>query len=422
MRITLLASGSRGDIQPYIALGVALKQAGCKVRLATFNNYASFVRDHGLEFAPVRGDVSMVAASDDLDHARTADNPLKILLSFNKLKSLVFDLQQDFYDACEDSDALVYHPGVAIGYFIARQKQIPGILALPFPMTPTREYPSIIFYDRVRLGGSVNRLSHKILQNIMWTASKDPIKRFWKQKFGGLPHDFGSPFPRQTLPAYPTIVSCSEYVFPTPSDWPPNVYNTGYWFLEEEAGWKPSDGLLKFLKDGPPPVYIGFGSLSHSKSADQTTQLMLEALRITGQRGLLATGWNGMTHREDLPDSVFMLESAPHSWLFPRMAAVVHHGGAGTTAAGLGAGVPSVIIPHANDQFAWGRRVHELGVGARPIPRKKLTVEKLADGIQFALSNEVKDRAKELGMKIQNENGAEAAVRVVINCLAMERS
>ncbi len=164
-------------------------------------------------------------------------------------------------------------------------------------------------------------------------------------------------------------------------------------------------------------MYVGFGSIGNPNIAVQTTELVIEALKQSGQRGVLATGWSGMSKLETLPENIFMLESVPHSWLFPRMAAVVHHGGAGTTAAGLRAGVPSIIIPSGTDQFAWGRRVHELGVGAKPIPRKQLTAEKLAAALQVALTKDVRDRARELGAKIQSENGVAVAAKIIVACV-----
>ena len=212
-------------------------------------------------------------------------------------------------------------------------------------------------------------------------------------------------------------ISCSNYVFPRPNDWSEYVYNTGYWFLDEEVDWNPSSDLLDFMQRGTPPIYVGFGSLGESSQAVQTTELVIEALKRSGQRGILATGWSGMSKVDSIPEEFFILESAPHSWLFPRMAAVVHHGGAGTTAAGLRAGIPSIIIPHSNDQFAWGRRVFELGVGSRPIPRRKLMAEKLAEAIKFVSAKEIKDAAKDLGLKIQSENGAETAAKIIGNCL-----
>jgi sterol 3beta-glucosyltransferase len=341
------------------------------------------------------------------------------LLSFNKLKSYVFDLQKDFYAACAGSDVVVYHPGMAIGYFAARDLNVPSVLALPFPMTPTREYPALLFYDMPRLGGGFNRLTHKITEAIMWSAASGPARQFLKEKFGKVPADFSCPFPKQTSSRLPTIVSCSDHVFPRPADFPEHVHNTGYWFLDEEAGWTPPADLLDFLRDGPPPMYVGFGSIGDPEQARQTTDLVLAALKRAGQRGVLATGWNGMTKLENLPEGIFILESAPHSWLFPRMAAVVHHGGAGTTAAGLRAGVPSIIIPYSNDQFAWGRRIRELGVGSN-IRRKNLTAENLSTVIQFVLGKEIKEAAKDLGIKIQSENGAEAAAEIIINCLGQK--
>jgi sterol 3beta-glucosyltransferase len=304
-----------------------------------------------------------------------------------------------------------------MGYFAAQKLKIPSILATPFPMTPTREFPSVLFYDGPRFGGAYNRLTHQIFEQIMWSASRSPIEQFWKKEFGQKPDGFGSPFGHQTRKELPTVVSCSNYVFARPHDWPEGVYNTGYWFLNEEPDWRPPSELTSFLENGTPPVYVGFGSLGNEAQAEKTTCMVIEALRLAGQRGVLATGWNGLAKIDDLPQEIFVLESIPHSWLFPRMAAVVHHGGAGTTAAGLQAGIPSIVIPHANDQFAWGRRVYELGVGPKPVPRKKLTAENLADAIRVALTDEIKTKARELGTNIQGENGAEAAAKIIIECI-----
>jgi sterol 3beta-glucosyltransferase len=415
--ITLLSAGSRGDTQPYLALGLELKKTGQEVRMATFENYADFVRSFGLEFYPIHGDVTQFIAGEGGRQARQADSPLKIFLSFNQLKSHIFDLQQEFYTACLGSDAIVYHPGVPIGYFIAQQLKIPSIFAPPFPMTPTRDFPALIFYDAPRLGKGFNLLSHKIFEKIMWSTSSAAIQQFWRQEFGVSPKNFGSPYGRQVSETFPTVISCSNYVFPKPADWPEHVYNTGYWFLDDEPHWRAPDNLLEFLQDGPPPVYVGFGSLSDPDLAGQVTQVVAQALRLSGQRGILATGWGGMANTSDLAEDIFVLESAPHALLFPRMAAVAHHGGAGTTAAGLRAGVPSIIIPHSNDQFAWGRRVYELGVGPKPIKRAELTSETLAVAFRFAARQEVVAAAQELGKKIFTENGAQAAAGVILNAL-----
>ncbi len=390
MLITILTTGSRGDTQPYVALGLELKKMGCDVRMVGFQNFESFVRSYGLDFYPIPGDVVSVAASISGMQSMRADNPLKLLFSFKKLQEIASHLQKDFYHACAGADVVVYHPGAAVGYFAAQCMGVPSVLAIPFPMRPTREYPSLIFYDMPRLGALFNLFSHKILQQLMWFGSSAPVKQFLKQEWGAVPAFFSSPFTAQTTHRFSTITSCSNYVFPRPVDWPENVHSSGYWFLDDAGDWTPPADLLDFLKYGAPPVYIGFGSIGDAGQAQQTTRLAIEALGQSGQRGILATGWSGMTKLDDLPANVFMLESAPHFWLFPRMAVVVHHGGAGTTAAGLRAGVPSIVIPSGNDQFAWGRRVYELGVGAQPIPRKKLTAEKLSAAITYALQPQAK--------------------------------
>jgi sterol 3beta-glucosyltransferase len=422
MVITILTTGSRGDTQPYIALGLELKKANLGVRIAAFENYETFVKSYGLDFYPIKGDISKVASSESASGAMNADNPLKFFLSFNQLKSLVLDLQTDFFNACAGSDAVVYHPGAAIGFFIGQYLKIPSILATPFPMTPTKDFPALIFYDTVRLGRGSNYITHKIFEQIMWFASSSAVKQFWKKEFGKPPQNFSCPFNKQNTRTLPTIISCSNYVFPRPDDWSEYVYNPGYWFLNDEIDWKPPQDLLDFLLKGSPPVYAGFGSIGDPELAVQTTELVIEGLKRSGRRGVLATGWNGMSKLDNIPEDMFILESAPHSWLFPQMAAVVHHGGAGTTAAGLRAGVPGIIIPFSNDQFAWGRRIYELGTGAKPIPRKKLTAEKLSEAIKVALTPEIIHAAKNLGAKIRSENGAKTAAKIIIDCLEQRNS
>lgn len=414
MKVTILAIGSRGDVQPYVALGLALQKSGAQVTLATFKNFEAFVTGFGLQFSQVRGDISRIMTTEVAKNARQADNPLKILLSFNEMKALTYSLQADFFAACQGAERIVYHPGPSIGYFIARQMGVPSALAAPFPMTPTRAYPALVAYNAPRLGPAFNLLSHKLFEQIFWVAAREPIQKFWMETFGRIPEDFGPPFGKQTTRSHPTVVSCSEHVFPRPSDWPEHVHNTGFWFLDDEPGWQPPAALTNFLASGPAPVYVGFGSVGDPQAAAATARLVAAALQRAGQRGIFASGWQGSAD-EPLPPHIFALESAPHAWLFPRMAAVAHHGGAGTTAAGMRAGIPAVIIPHGNDQFAWGRRARELGVAAEPIPRSKLSAENLAAAIQSVLKSEVREAANRLGEKIQTENGADTAAKIILD-------
>jgi UDP:flavonoid glycosyltransferase YjiC (YdhE family) len=204
----------------------------------------------------------------------------------------------------------------------------------------------------------------------------------------------------------------SPAVLPTPADWDASSVATGYWFLPRDGDWQPDPALVDFLASGPPPVYVGFGSMP-SEDAAAKTQVVLDALAQAGQRGVVATGWGGLT-LANAPRDVFALDAAPHDWLFPRMAAVVHHGGAGTTAAGLAAGAPTVICPFFGDQPFWGRRVAALGVGPAPIPQKKLTAARLAAALRTVAEDAaMRMRAQTLGEAIRSEDGVGRAVALL---------
>jgi sterol 3beta-glucosyltransferase len=212
----------------------------------------------------------------------------------------------------------------------------------------------------------------------------------------------------------------SRHVLPPPADWGPDEHVTGYWFLDPEETWQPPADLAAFLAAGPPPVYIGFGSMG-SRNPAASAQLALGALAASGQRGILASGWGGL-RETDLPESVFMVRAVPHSWLFPQLAAVVHHGGAGTTAAGLRAGVPSLIVPFFGDQPFWGRRVAALGVGPDPLPRKRLSEDTLASAIRQAVGDAgMKVQAAAMAEKIRAEDGVVKAIDLVLRYAATGR-
>jgi sterol 3beta-glucosyltransferase len=201
-------------------------------------------------------------------------------------------------------------------------------------------------------------------------------------------------------------------LFAVPDDWDENAVVTGYWFLDAAAAWQPPAELMAFLEGGPPPVYVGFGSLP-SADGEHMTSLVLDALAKSNQRGVLATGWGGLGRRQ-MPPHVCVIDSAPHDWLFPRMAAVVHHGGSGTTAAGLRAGRPSIVCPAFGDQPFWAHRVHSLGVGPAPIPHRSLTADRLAAAVTRAtLDPAFQRRASAIATAIGRERGVANAVAFI---------
>jgi UDP:flavonoid glycosyltransferase YjiC (YdhE family) len=304
---------------------------------------------------------------------------------------------------------LIYHPKALGGHSIAEKLGVPGILALPLPLySPTRAFPSPII-PAANLGGALNRASHRLVIGLATASMRGMLNRWRKDALG-----LGPAGDELTLHGRPLLrlYGYSPAVVPTPGDWDAHSVATGYWFLDRLPGWRPPEALERFLAAGPPPVYVGFGSMP-AQNAAATTRVVLEALQRAGQRGVLATGWGGLAAAE-VPPGIHILDAAPHDWLFPRMAAVVHHGGAGTTAAALRAGRPVVICPFFGDQPFWGRRVAALGAGPPAIPQKRLTAERLAEAIGTATSDEaMRGRAAALGEQIRAEDGVARAVELV---------
>jgi sterol 3beta-glucosyltransferase len=305
--------------------------------------------------------------------------------------------------------------GLFIGLSIAEKLDLPFLQAFNVPFTPTRNFPGVFLPQLPSfLGSSFNRLSHHLTRQIVWQTYRPADKLVRQQILGLSPESFWGPFKTRYLKESPTIYGYSQLVIPRPVDWGNDILITGYWFLDTPDHWTPPIELVKFLESGTSPIYIGFGSMSNRKP-EETTNLVLRALERTKQRAILLSGWGGL-QKQNLPSSVFMIDSIPHSWLLPRVAVVIHHGGAGTTAAGLMAGVPSIIIPYHGDQPFWAQRVLELKVGPKPIPRRRLTAELLAKAIEEAITDkEMRQRASELGSKIRSEDGLRSAVTIINN-------
>lgn len=280
-------------------------------------------------------------------------------------------------------------------------------MAMPLPVYPTRAFTNPIL--PFELPAALNRLSYTAN-----SGGKAPfmsmINEFRREELGLPPRSRLAS--EERLPdgrSIPILHAYSPAVVPIPPDWPPHVTATGYWFVGADPAWQPPADLAAFLDAGPPPVYVGFGSMVTQDPASKIA-VVVEALRLSGQRGVIAAGWAGL-QAADLPDTIHLLDRAPHDWLFPRMSAVVHHGGAGTTAAGLRAGRPTIIAPFFGDQPFWGRRVQALGVGPPPLPQKRLTAEALAAAIRAVVSDDgIRARAAALGERIRAEDGVERAV------------
>lgn len=412
--ITILCSGSRGDFQPYIALAQELKNLKKDIRIVGMREFEGFVRSYGIDFYPVQADFKTLNVDENIiKEAQSADNLFKMLLTFNKMKNYGLSIANEFYAACEGSELILYHPGCTIGYFAAEKLGIPSVLASPFPINKTKEQTSVIQYGRVKSTPFRNIISYHMLQGMLWLASSNSVKHLWKKEFGGLPKNFGKPYDRHTNKKQPAVISCSNYVFKRPKDWNKNIHQCGYWFVKELNEYKPTKEIEDFLCKGEKPIYIGFGSVFHKDQKETLSNLIIDALSKANKRGIIC----GMGKIENLPNNIIAIDSIPHSWLFEKVAAVCHHGGAGTTSAGFAAGVPSIIIPFANDQHAWAHRAYDLGVGSKPISIKKLTSDNLAESIKYALHDKIIENAKKLALNISNENGAKDCAKVIVDSL-----
>ena len=429
VRINLLIAGSRGDIQPAVALGVGLKKAGYEVQLVTFEEFRPLAGEHGLDFVPIQVDMQALLAQ--YGHPELFDSGAMIIRFIPEVlkifKVFLEQMTRDFWQASQGAAAVIGCPATAwLAYAIAEKLGIPYIGSYVLPLEPTRTLPSIFWPWAAGPGsgrglrGQFNLFTHKIFEMGSWAGAYPLVNRCRKNVLGLPPASLFGKTGRQEKLNVPTLAGFSEQIIPRPFDWGENLYVTGYWFVNTPA-YEPPGDLKAFLEAGPPPVYVGFGSMP-TKSPEQMAELVSQALRLAGQRGILFTGrgilGQGMAQHAQAED-VFFLESAPHDWLFPRMAAVVHHGGSGTTAAGLRAGIPSILVPFATDQLLWAQRVSEIGVGPKPIPRARLTAERLARAITQAVTDQaMQARAAAYGEKIRAEDGVGNAVRVIQTVLA----
>ncbi len=403
MRIAIVSMDSRGGIQPYVALGVGLKRAGHEVRMVAPSNFAPLIAEAGLALSPLSGSVEEVVRGSGgaaergfLASTRLAARELPRRLSLWTREALA---------ACEDVDVITGGiGGMIVALPVAEKLGRPFVEAHLQPVgAPTDAYPGVLLPGTPRwLGGWALRASHHLTEAALWMPFRGAMTAVRREVLG---LDGRAP----PSPGTPVLYGFSRHIVAVPPDAARPRHVTGYWSLPASPSWRPPGALADFLARGAPVVSFGFGSMA-SEDAAATTALALRAARDVGARAVLLSGWGGLGAVAGA-DDVFCAEALPHDWLFPRVAAVVHHGGAGTTGAGLGAGVPNVVVPFTMDQPFWGARVAALGAGPPPIPRARLTRRALADAIHRALHDEpMRARAVALGARIRAEDGVAEAV------------
>jgi sterol 3beta-glucosyltransferase len=407
MRVLLATYGTRGDVQPFVALAKALKACGHQVALCTPAGFRGMAESHGVSYAHM--DNAVLELTEAILRTSSRAEQWRLFRGFG---SIVRAALEDEWRAAQalQPDVLVYHSKALGSHHIAEKIGAAEVLAMPLPLTRTRAFAVPLVPD-LGLGGWFNALSYRLvaLGTALWAGATNDFRT----RTLGLPplSRFADPMRRADGSAVTALYAYSEHLVPRPDDWPAHVHVTGAWFLDESAGWEPPAALRTFLEVGPPPVYLGFGSMGAAHAAKRA-ETVLNAVALTGERAVLATGWGGL-QADVVPPNVFVLEAAPHDWLFPRMSAVVHHGGAGSTMAGLRAGKPTVICPCFGDQPFGGQMVLRRGVGPRPVPQRSLTAERLARAIRDALAPSILARAAALGERIRGEDGTARAVQLI---------
>jgi sterol 3beta-glucosyltransferase len=408
MRMLMLVIGTWGDIRPNVLLGQALQKEGYEVLICASETYRDWVEARQLPFFSLSVNVEAITKG-----MTNSSNPFAIMDYIKRnLNPALLQVGKDLATILKEGDALfVLGGGVGLVNGLVEKFKLRLFIFNLQPTSPSRELTPLAMPHlpdwlpfRKSLNYQLGYLSYRMTYGVFGPRG-DALREHL-----GLPK-FSWKKQLELLETSPTITAVSRHVLPELYDWKPQQILTGF-LLDEESDWQAPQALLDFLAAGEKPVYIGFGSMG-DREAEATTTLLLEAIERSGKRAVLLSGWagfGGMT----MPNNVFSLDYAPHHWLFPRMAAVVHHGGAGTTAAGLAAGLPSVIVPFFGDQPNWAQIVYELGAGTKPIPRHKLTADKLVAAIQEATSNPtMQAKAAEIGAKIRAENGASEAVKAV---------
>ncbi|KAI9877309.1 MAG: Sterol 3-beta-glucosyltransferase [Pleopsidium flavum] len=423
LRITCLTIGSRGDVQPYIALCKGLIAEGHKPKIATHAEFEPWVRKHGIDFAPVDGDPAELM--------RICVENGMFTYSFLREASVKFrgwidELLTSAWKACQNTDILIESPSAMAGIHIAEALGIPYFRAFTMPWTRTRAYPHAFAVPEHKMGGAYNYVTYVMFDNVFWKAIAGQVNRWRKKELGLRSTNLDKMQPNKV----PFLYNFSPSVVVPPLDYSDWIRVTGYWFLDEAAGWEPPEELTKFIRkareDKKRIVYIGFGSIVVSDPA-ALTKTVVESVLKADVRCILSKGWsdrlgnkNATVPEVPLPPEILQIKSAPHDWLFMQIDAAAHHGGAGTTGASLRAGLPTIVKPFFGDQFFFGSRIEDLGVG---ICMKKLNVSVFSRALWEATHSErMIVKAKVLGEQIRQEHGVDNAIQAIYRDLEYAKS
>ncbi len=409
MKVTLFAIGTRGDVEPCIGLAKKLDARGHEVRLAAYLDFRAMVEGEGVRYAPIGAEL---AAIDDSHHGRGArdagGNLIKAIWHMRgQLEELSEAYWQSFEGACAGADVLLGHHAAPQVPSIGERDGIPVMMAAVMPsFGRSRAAPSPYVELPPGAGPALNRLSHFAFEQIVWQALRPAVNRWRTRRLGLAPYPFFGPY--GAWQRQPILYGYSRHLLPPPADWPDTIRVTGFWETRVPSAWQaPPPALADFLAAGPPPVYVGFGSMP-VRAQREHLALVAEALRRAKRRGLVGLKL-GDESRASLPEHLHAVHDVPHDWLFPQTAGVVCHGGSGTVHRALRAGVPCAVYHHFGDQIVWGRRAHAASAGPPPLPRAALSLDTLTRTVEALTSDAYRRGAEALAPKMAAENGLEVA-------------
>ncbi|KAI4909740.1 Sterol 3-beta-glucosyltransferase [Alternaria conjuncta] len=423
LKIVCLTIGSRGDVQPYIALCKELIKEGHEAKIATHAEFEPWVRKHGIDFAVVDGNPAELMRIC-VEHGMFTVGFLREANA--KFRGWLDDVCSSAWRACQGADLIIESPSTMAGIHIAEALEVPYFRAFTMPWTRTRTYPHAFAVMENKQGGAYNQFTYGIFDKMFWLAISGQINA-WRRRELGLPPTTMRKMQANTRPF---LYNFSPHVVPPPFDWPDWVRVTGYWFLDESEGYEPPADLTAFIKkardDGKKLVYVGFGSIVIDDPA-ALTKTVVDSVLKADVRCVLSKGWSDRLETKDaskpeipLPPEIFQIQSAPHDWLFKQMDAAVHHGGSGTTGASLRAGIPTIIKPFFGDQFFFAQRIEDLDVG---IWLKKVNTSVFSRALWEVTNNErYIGRAKRLGQRIRKDNGTQVAIQTIYRELDRART
>lgn len=404
MRFSVVTYGTEGDTRPLVAVCRGLLNRGHEVLLFGDRSSLGTADSQGVATRVLAGDMKAAVGSggalselvrDNGDVTQTA-KVLARIASQNTASWL-----KDLVTHAKGSDAILFSGLAAyVGLCAAEHLRIPSVGLGLFPMSPTTAFPSPLLRPR-KLPGWLNRFSHQAVNALAWTLFRKSVNTARHDVLGQAPR-------KQMWSRYPILYGVSRHLVPQPPDWPDIWKICGAWSVEA-GSWTPPAALSEFMSAGKPPIYVGFGSMA---GFDKRTLVGAIVEAVGGRRALFYAGWSGIDPAS-LPSNFFTIGATPHDWLFPRSSLVIHHGGAGTSHTASRAGVPSVVIPFAGDQFFWADRLTAVGVAPQYVPHTKLDGISLSRLIAFAEDPDVIQRAKALGNAMAMEDGVSCAVEYV---------